>query len=349
MYIKEAILLCYIVSIALSVAGLTCCILSNGRQKTGFSKTMIGFMGCLLAVCFYDMTIYYSNYVLGILSNMEVMRIGNCIIAGAMCLWILVQQQIIERSALKTLNRMAVHYMIFYGCIWLVLTIALTLEQFYTLKWLLLATDIVLIILFLAVCVAHIVYAAVAGEKMNVYYMTLITGLLLWNYISYFWSETSVYWGNSGFIRAPMDLTIIVWLVITAVNLVYAYRKLFTPAFGREDELSREAGASPGDAVDTGPQAGVGPRKSLEVRIEEVREQYHLTPREKEFVELIYRGKSNKEIAEMLFLSESTVKTHIYNIFRKMDVKNRVSVICIINEEANASAETIVPQEENDK
>ena len=40
---------------------------------------------------------------------------------------------------------------------------------------------------------------------------------------------------------------------------------------------------------------------------------------------------SNKEIAETLFLSESTVKTHIYNIFRKLEVKNRVGVICIIN------------------
>lgn len=40
----------------------------------------------------------------------------------------------------------------------------------------------------------------------------------------------------------------------------------------------------------------------------------------------------------MLFLSESTVKTHIYNIFRKMEVKNRVSVICIINEETTEPA-----------
>ena len=56
-------------------------------------------------------------------------------------------------------------------------------------------------------------------------------------------------------------------------------------------------------------------------------------------MELIYRGKSNKEIAEMLFLSESTVKTHIYNIFRKMEVRNRVSVICIINGENPSSQE----------
>ena len=328
MYIKEAILLCYIISIALSVAGLTCCVLSSLRNRTGFSKSMIGFMTGLLVMCFYDMTIYYSNYVLGILSNMEVVRIGNCIIAGAMCLWIMLQEHIIRRDALKALNRMTTRYMAAYGGVWLVLTIALSLEQFYTLKWLLLATDLVLIILFLAVSVAHIVYASVAGQKKDVYYMTLVTGLLLWNFISYFWSETSVYWGNSRFIREPMDLTIIVWMAINAVNVVYAYRRLFRPAFTTESD------ALPGDPKEESIPPTVGPRKELKERIDEVQQQYRLTPREKEFVELIYRGKSNKEIAEMLFLSESTVKTHIYNIFRKMEVKNRVSVICIINEEA---------------
>ena len=329
MYVKEAILLCYIISIALSVAGLTCCVLPNLKHKTGFSKTMIGFITGLLVMCFYDMIIYYSNYVLGLLSNMEVVRIGNCIMAVNMCLWIMLQEKIIERDALKPLNKLSVRYMMVYGGVWLVLTIALSLEQFYTLKWLLLVSDLVLIILFLAVSVAHIVYASVAGEKNSVYYMTLATGLLLWNFISYFWSETSVYWGNSRFIREPMDLTIIVWMVLNGVNVFYAYRKIFQPVFGRETQ----------EAPEPSEPEGVGPRKELKERIEEVKEEYRLTPRGKEFVELIYRGKSNKEIAEMLFLSESTVKTHIYNIFRKMGVKNRVSVICIINEETMEQSE----------
>ena len=61
--------------------------------------------------------------------------------------------------------------------------------------------------------------------------------------------------------------------------------------------------------------------------------QLSFLPREHEFVELIYKGKCNKDIAESLFLSESTVKTHIYNIFRKMEVKSRVEVIYKINEQ----------------
>ncbi len=332
-YFREIILLFYIISIALGVAGVTCCVLpmlSRQRQRTELGKPMALFMGGLLATCFYDMIIYYGNYVLGIFSNLEVMRIGNCIIAGAMCLWILLQQRIIQREALKHLDRVMLRYLPLYSLVWLVLTIALSLNQFYTLKWLLLASDILLIVGFLSVCVAHIIYAAVGGEKTDLHYLILITGMLLWNYISYFWSETSVYWGNSGFIRAPMDLTIIIWMAINAVNLIYSYRKIFRPAFEAEDGPIQTA--PPDEQQPQQPAQARTP--DIRERIEEVREQYQLTPREKEVVELIYRGRTNREIAEMLFLSESTVKTHVYNIFRKMGVKNRVGVHCIINEES---------------
>ncbi|AFK87193.1 MULTISPECIES: response regulator [Thermoanaerobacterium] len=48
-----------------------------------------------------------------------------------------------------------------------------------------------------------------------------------------------------------------------------------------------------------------------------------LTDREFEILNLIAEGYSNKEIADKLFLSEKTVKNHVYNIFRKLDVKDR--------------------------
>jgi DNA-binding NarL/FixJ family response regulator len=48
-----------------------------------------------------------------------------------------------------------------------------------------------------------------------------------------------------------------------------------------------------------------------------------LTPREIEVLELIAGGRSNKEIAETLSLSEKTVKNHINNIFSKLHVCDR--------------------------
>ena len=48
-----------------------------------------------------------------------------------------------------------------------------------------------------------------------------------------------------------------------------------------------------------------------------------LTAREVEVLELIVKGKINKEIAESLVISEKTVKNHVSNIFKKMEVYDR--------------------------
>ena len=52
-----------------------------------------------------------------------------------------------------------------------------------------------------------------------------------------------------------------------------------------------------------------------------------LTDREKEVALLLYKGCSNEEIAETLCITMSTTKKHIYNIFQKYDVSNRISFI----------------------
>lgn len=52
-----------------------------------------------------------------------------------------------------------------------------------------------------------------------------------------------------------------------------------------------------------------------------------LTPREREVLKLMAQGLSNREIAQRLFLSEKTVKTHVSNIFFKLQVKDRSQAI----------------------
>lgn len=52
-----------------------------------------------------------------------------------------------------------------------------------------------------------------------------------------------------------------------------------------------------------------------------------LTRREREVLQFLTQGLSNAEIAERLFLSLSTVKTHVSTLFVKMEVKNRAQAL----------------------
>lgn len=60
------------------------------------------------------------------------------------------------------------------------------------------------------------------------------------------------------------------------------------------------------------------------------KEEWGISPREEEVLELIILGKTNKEIAGSLFISEHTVKNHLSRIFNKMDVTDRSQIIALV-------------------
>jgi len=61
-----------------------------------------------------------------------------------------------------------------------------------------------------------------------------------------------------------------------------------------------------------------------------------LTMREKQVLNLLATGISNLEIANKLFLSTHTVKTHVYNIYRKIKVSNRLqAAVWMKNKQSN--------------
>ncbi|QYO72055.1 LuxR family transcriptional regulator VpsT [Vibrio cholerae] len=52
-----------------------------------------------------------------------------------------------------------------------------------------------------------------------------------------------------------------------------------------------------------------------------------LTKREQQIIKLLGSGASNIEIADKLFVSENTVKTHLHNVFKKINAKNRLQAL----------------------
>jgi len=57
-----------------------------------------------------------------------------------------------------------------------------------------------------------------------------------------------------------------------------------------------------------------------------------LTDKEKEVFAAVSRGLSNTEVGELIFASESTVKTHVGAILRKLDLRDRVQIVVFAHE-----------------
>ncbi|MAN26908.1 MULTISPECIES: response regulator transcription factor [Mesonia] len=61
-------------------------------------------------------------------------------------------------------------------------------------------------------------------------------------------------------------------------------------------------------------------------------EELEITNREYEVLQAVAKGLSNKEIAEKLFLSESTIKTHVSSLLLKLNAKRRTQAVQIAKE-----------------
>jgi two-component system, NarL family, response regulator LiaR len=57
------------------------------------------------------------------------------------------------------------------------------------------------------------------------------------------------------------------------------------------------------------------------------KEDYHLTEREKEILELLAKGLTYQQAADKIFISSKTIKKHVYNIYEKLHVNSRTEAV----------------------
>jgi DNA-binding NarL/FixJ family response regulator len=115
--------------------------------------------------------------------------------------------------------------------------------------------------------------------------------------------------GASGFLLKDVQPA----QLVDAVRVVSAGEALLAPSVTRR-LLDRFADALPGEQAKSLP--------ALE----------SLTERELEVLKLLAGGLSNAELAEQLFLSETTVKTHISSVLRKLELRDRVQAVVLAYE-----------------
>jgi DNA-binding NarL/FixJ family response regulator len=98
--------------------------------------------------------------------------------------------------------------------------------------------------------------------------------------------------------------------LIDAVRVVARGDALLAPQVTRRllARFAQQSGPSPGDGL-------------LEAIAAD------LTGREREVLALLAGGRSNREIADVLILSEATVKTHVSSVLRKLDLRDRVQAV----------------------
>lgn len=316
--LKIIILFSYLLATFLAIAGITMSLLSKKRTSTSLNNAILIFLFAMLLMCFYDWFLYYANYSFLGISNTLALRLGSCLIAVIFYFWVNLEQKIVGTDEFSKSIRFFRIYSIAYAVAWFILSVFFHGKLFYTIKFLLLFTDIVLLVSMLLLSVVFMSRLILEGEKGVPGYMIIVTAMLIWNYISFIWGEMSVYWGNSDFIRTPLDFTIIFWLTVNIATIYFVYNIDFSEAYSTSAEQSV-------------------PVFDLEERLTEMEKEYGFTHREIDILRLIYKGMSNNDIAEELYISKSTVKSHIYNTFRKANVKSRAEIIVLIHDNNHKS------------
>ncbi len=124
--------------------------------------------------------------------------------------------------------------------------------------------------------------------------------------------------GASGFLLKDVEPA----QLVNAVRVVAGGDALLAPTVTRR-LLERFADTLPGDPA--APPPGLA----------------SLTPREREILELVAGGLSNAEIAERLFLGETTVKTHVSSVLRKLGLRDRVQAVVLAYEAGLVQRSTV--------
>ncbi|MEG0503428.1 MAG: helix-turn-helix transcriptional regulator, partial [Raoultibacter sp.] len=106
-------------------------------------------------------------------------------------------------------------------------------------------------------------------------------------------------------------------VAITITTTIYAFAMVLFSYFKWQRNTAWDNGENPGKAEGD----------SLSDRCEKIAAEYRLTAREQEILSYLAEGHSGAYISEVLFISPNTARTHIHNIYKKLEVSSREDIL----------------------
>jgi len=128
----------------------------------------------------------------------------------------------------------------------------------------------------------------------------------------------------------PMTKTIAVWAAVLAVGafvLQWLQYQYMARVFSEQIYIGLIGTAFAVGGVWVGWKLSAGPAPATFIRNDAARDALGLTGQEMKVLELLAAGHANKEIARDLGLSPNTVKTHLANLFAKLEVSRRSQAV----------------------
>ena len=121
----------------------------------------------------------------------------------------------------------------------------------------------------------------------------------------------------------PGHLEVVIWAFALTAVIFACYNLILMRMFSFDDVVAKvERVRIP---------SVVAPSESFDERCRNVARAFGLTPREAEILQYYARGRSTTVVQEALVLSYNTVKTHVKNIYRKMDVHSQQELIDLVD------------------
>ncbi|MDE7231786.1 MAG: helix-turn-helix transcriptional regulator [Lachnospiraceae bacterium] len=150
-------------------------------------------------------------------------------------------------------------------------------------------------------------------------YVLLLTILLLY--------QAGVFGGRREWQIAVLG-TLFLGIALAVVLMLYIcvndqIRRQEEDQSGREPVSAEESGEVKKESARQNSAVSGGSYEEIYAHFLSVMEAYTLSERELEVAWLLYRGYTNRQIGESLYIAETTVKKHVSHIYQKMDVQSR--------------------------